>query len=56
MGDLQKRMSEHLSGADPEALMKTWLPSGVQEWEKIQKTFWDAVSAGASGRKSGSDK
>ena len=41
--DLQNRMTETLATADPEALMKTWMPAGVQGLEALQKMFWSSL-------------
>ncbi len=51
MDRLQERMEGALSGLDAEALLKTWLPSGLQGGlqglEQMQKAFWTQM-AGAS--------
>ena len=40
MEEIGKRMSAGLEAMDPEALMKTWMPLGVQGLEQAQKMFW----------------
>ncbi|MCH8926929.1 MAG: hypothetical protein IH924_12480 [Proteobacteria bacterium] len=40
MEEIRERMSADLEGMDPEALMKTWMPLGVQGLEQAQKVFW----------------
>ncbi len=40
MEEIGERMSAGLEAMDPEALMKTWMPLGVQGLEQAQKTFW----------------
>ena len=36
---VQERMMEQLKDMDPEALMKNWMPTGMQAWEKMQESF-----------------
>ncbi len=44
MTDLQERLRQALSSADPDVLMRTWLPAGMQGLEAMQKMFWNAAS------------
>lgn len=37
---IQDRMTASLSAMDPETMIKTWLPAGVQGMEQLQKMFW----------------
>jgi hypothetical protein len=45
MGQLEERMSNALNAMDPETMMKTWLPAGIQGFEQLQKMFWSQMSA-----------
>lgn len=47
MAELQERMSENLAGMDPESLIKTWMPMGLQGFEQMQKAFWSQMAGGA---------
>ena len=47
MAQMQKRISENLSGMDPETLIKTWMPLGLQGLEKLQSAFWSQMAAAA---------
>ncbi len=40
MEEIGARMSAGLEAMDPETLMKTWMPMGVQGLEQAQKMFW----------------
>ncbi len=40
MEEIGERMNAGLEAMDPEALMKTWMPLGVQGLEQAQKMFW----------------
>ncbi len=40
MEEIGTRMSAGLEAMDPETLMKTWMPLGVQGLEQAQKMFW----------------
>lgn len=52
MQQTQERMTQYLDGMDPETLVKTWLPAGIQGWEQIQKAFWSQLAgAGGSAKK-----
>jgi hypothetical protein len=50
MQEVEDRMRQALSGADPEALMKTWLPmglqGGMQGLDQMQKMFWSQMASG----------
>ena len=49
MRQIQERMTASLHAMEPEAMLKTWLPAGVQGMEQLQKMFW-AQFAGATRR------
>ncbi len=55
MEELRERRSAGLEAMDPETLMKTWMPLGLQGLEQAQKTFWSQMSAAAGGAKKGGD-
>ena len=46
---MQERLKSALDGTDTEALIKAWLPMGVQGLEAMQKFWSGAMSAAASG-------
>ena len=56
MGEIEKRMMESLKASDPEALLKTWLPAGLQGLEAMQKMFWSQVASGMSGATAGGQR
>jgi hypothetical protein len=49
MRQIQERMTTSLHAMEPEVMLKTWLPAGVQGMEQMQKMFW-AQFAGAGRR------
>lgn len=51
MKELQAKMLENIANLDPENMMKTWLPAGVQGLEQMQKMFWSQFNNGDSGSK-----
>ncbi|MDQ2102948.1 DUF6489 family protein [Azospirillum isscasi] len=53
MQDIQERMRASLLAMDPETMLKTWLPAGMQGMEQLQKMFWSQMAAamGQDGRK-----
>ena len=40
MKELEARLRANIQAMDPEAIMKTWLPAGMQGMEQMQKMFW----------------
>ena len=40
MQELQSRLSANIKAMEPETIMKTWLPAGIQGVDQWQKTFW----------------
>ncbi len=44
IAQLQERMSANLAAMDPETLIKTWMPMGLQGLEQMQKAFWSQMS------------
>jgi len=49
MKELQERMMKTLATMDAEKLMKTWLSSGAQTYEQMQRTFWEQFGKAAKG-------
>jgi Family of unknown function (DUF6489) len=49
MGEIEARMNKALSAMEPEALVKMWLPAGVQGLEKWQELIWSRMTGGAGG-------
>jgi hypothetical protein len=64
MKEVERRLMSNMQASDPEQLLKTWLPAGVQGFEQLQQIFWKQMAAGmgaggmgASGKDaSGKDK
>ena len=44
MAEVQKRIMASMQAMEPETLLKTWMPMGVQGFEQMQKMFWNAMS------------
>ena len=49
---VEERMLANLEAMSPEALLKTWLPAGVQGMEQLQKMFWASFQGGQKSRSS----
>ena len=45
MAEMEKKMMENLAAMDPESMMKTWMPFGMEGLEKMQKAFWSQMAA-----------
>jgi hypothetical protein len=43
MKKIEERMSANLDAMTPEALLKNWLPAGVQGMEQLQALFWQSL-------------
>lgn len=57
LGKMQERLTEYLEATDPEALLKLWLPGGLQGLGQMQEKLWSQFFGGvASGRGKGADK
>ncbi|MGE5517614.1 MAG: DUF6489 family protein [Bacteroidota bacterium] len=46
MRQIQDRMTASLAAMEPETMLKTWLPAGVQGMEQLQKMFWAQFAGG----------
>jgi hypothetical protein len=44
--DVEERMRAGLKALDPEAMLKTWLPAGMQGFEKLQEMFLGQMTGG----------
>jgi hypothetical protein len=40
MDELGRRLLAGLDSMEPDAIMKTWLPLGLQGMDQLQKMFW----------------
>jgi hypothetical protein len=40
MDELERRLLAGLDSMEPDAIMKTWLPLGLQGMDQLQKMFW----------------
>lgn len=49
MAQMQERMMSSLKSMDPEVLLRTWGPMGLNNLEQIQKFFFSQFSGGAGG-------
>lgn len=51
MKEIEAQMKANLQAMDAEALLKTWLPAGIQGWEQLQKSFWSQFANATRKRK-----
>jgi hypothetical protein len=56
MQQMQERVMSSLNAMDPETLLKTWAPMGLQNLEQIQKFFFSQLPGGFGGGSSASEK
>jgi uncharacterized protein DUF6489 len=50
MKDIAERMRANVKGLDPETMLKTWLPAGMEGFKQFQDMFLNQMGA-AGGRK-----
>jgi hypothetical protein len=50
---LHERLAKSLDAMDPEALVKLWLPGGVQGLTQLQERFWSQLMSGMAGPAAG---
>lgn len=48
MGELEARLRANIQAMDPEVIVRTWLPAGIQGVEQLQKMFWSQVQQSLS--------
>jgi Family of unknown function (DUF6489) len=46
LGKVQDRLTGYLDGTDPEALLKLWLPGGLQGLGHMQEALWKQFMGG----------
>jgi hypothetical protein len=51
MKELQAKMLENINNLDPENMMKTWLPAGMQGLEQMQKMFFSQFASSDKDKK-----
>ncbi|MGD9616913.1 MAG: DUF6489 family protein [Alphaproteobacteria bacterium] len=49
--EVEERMRAGVQALDPEAMLKTWLPAGMQGFEKFQEFFAAQMGGTGPGRK-----
>ncbi|MBV9829727.1 MAG: hypothetical protein JO001_29250 [Alphaproteobacteria bacterium] len=45
--EVEQRMRTGLAALEPEAMLKTWMPAGMQGFEKLQEMFLNQLGAAA---------
>ena len=53
LSELEKRMRANIEQMDPETMLRTWLPAGLQGLEQMQKLFWSQLAGTGGGTKPG---
>ncbi len=51
MKEVEQRLMANVQAMDPEVLIKTWLPAGIQGWEQMQRMFWSQMAGGDKDKK-----
>ena len=50
---MQERLARSLDAMDPEAMMKLWLPGGIEGLTQLQERFWGPLMSGIAAAGSG---
>ena len=50
MKEIEERMKAALAGMGPDAMLRTWMPAGLEGLEKMQRAFWSNLAGGAGGK------
>tara|TARA_R110000787_G_scaffold63679_11_gene144305 strand:+ start:408194 stop:408445 length:252 start_codon:yes stop_codon:yes gene_type:complete len=51
MKEVEQRLMANVQAMDPEVMIKTWLPAGIQGWEQMQRMFWSQMAGGDTDKK-----
>jgi uncharacterized protein DUF6489 len=49
--DVEERLRANVKALDPEAMLKTWLPAGLKDFEQLQEMFLNQMTGRGSGKK-----
>ena len=49
--EMEERMRAGVTALEPEAMLKTWLPTGMQGFEKLQEMFLSQMGGGGGRNK-----
>jgi Tfp pilus assembly PilM family ATPase len=49
VAQLQERLAHYLAAMDPEAMLKLWLPGGMQGLAQLQERIWSQFMSGMTG-------
>ena len=49
--EVEERMRAGLKALDPESMLKTWLPVGLQGFEQLQEMFLNQMAGRGAGKK-----
>jgi hypothetical protein len=49
MKELEERLRANIQAMNPEVMVNTWLPAGIQGAEQLQKMFWTQIQQTLSG-------
>ncbi len=49
VAEMERRMKAAMNTADPEAMMKAWMPLGGEGLQQFQRFLWDSAARAATG-------
>lgn len=54
--DMEKQMRDNMKAMNPEQIMQTWFPAGLQNFQELQKMVWDQMGAAMTAGMGSEDK
>ena len=42
---MQERMMANVNAMQPDEMIKSWVPMGMESWLALQKTFWNQMTS-----------
>jgi hypothetical protein len=48
LAEVRERLLASMRAAEPEALMRQWMPAGLAGMDQMQRAFWQAMTAGTA--------
>jgi hypothetical protein len=49
MERVRQRVNQSLDEMEPQEVLRTWLPAGLENWKQLQDVFWRQFMGGGAG-------
>lgn len=54
--DMEKQMRDNMKAMNPEQMMQSWFPAGMQNFQELQKMIWDQMGSVMAPESAGKDR